>query len=53
LFAALYAATDETHQIFVPGRNASVRDVLLDTFGAGLGLAVTWCALRVRKPKPV
>ncbi len=49
LLAALYAATDETHQIFVPGREAAVRDVLLDTCGAGLGLAVTWCAVRMRK----
>jgi VanZ family protein len=51
LLAALYAASDETHQIFVPGRQAAVRDVLLDTCGAGLGLAVTWCALRMRKSK--
>jgi VanZ family protein len=51
LLAALYAATDETHQIFVPGRNASVRDVFLDTCGAGLGLAVTWCAVRLRKSR--
>jgi len=51
LLAALYAVTDETHQIFVPGRDAAVRDVLLDTCGAGLGLAVTWCALRLRKSK--
>jgi len=49
LLAALYAATDEAHQIFVPGREAAVHDVLLDTCGAGLGLAVTWCAVRWRK----
>ena len=51
LFAAMYAATDETHQIFVPGRQAAVRDVLLDTCGAGLGLAVTWCIVRMRRSK--
>jgi VanZ family protein len=51
LLAALYAATDETHQIFVPGREAAVRDVLLDTCGAGLGLAVTWCAMWWRESK--
>jgi len=49
LFAALYAASDETHQIFVPGREASVRDVLLDTCGAGFGLVMVWAAHRVRK----
>jgi len=40
LFAGLYAASDETHQIFVPGREASIHDVILDTVGAGFGLAV-------------
>jgi VanZ family protein len=53
LLAALNGATDETHQIFVPGREASVRDVLLDTCGAGLGLAVTWRAVRMRKSNQV
>jgi VanZ family protein len=51
LLAALYAATDETHQIFVPGREARVLDVLLDTCGAGFGLAATWGFLRMRKQK--
>jgi VanZ family protein len=48
LLAALYAASDEFHQSFVPGRDASVRDVLLDTCGAGLGLAALWAARRLR-----
>jgi VanZ family protein len=48
LLAALYAATDETHQIFVSGREASVRDVLLDACGAGIGLALAWCVARRR-----
>ena len=47
--AALYASTDETHQIFVPHRQPLVTDVLLDTCGAALGLALTWCVLRLRK----
>lgn len=34
--AALYAATDEFHQSFVPGRTPSVWDVLIDTTGATL-----------------
>lgn len=48
LLAALYAATDETHQIFVPGRQSAVGDVLLDTCGAASGLALVWCVLRLR-----
>ena len=29
----LYAVSDEFHQSFVPGRSASIRDVLIDTIG--------------------
>jgi len=35
---ALYAASDEFHQRFVPSREASVWDVLLDILGAVLAL---------------
>jgi VanZ family protein len=38
--AALYAASDEFHQSFVPSRGASVVDVLIDTCGACIGIAV-------------
>lgn len=36
--AALFAAGDEFHQAFVPNRQAHPGDVLLDSFGAALGL---------------
>lgn len=35
--AVIYAASDEFHQSFVPGRNADVADWLADSFGAALG----------------
>lgn len=38
--AALYAASDEIHQLFVTGRAGSFRDVLIDSIGAFLGLRV-------------
>nr|WP_240893788.1 VanZ family protein [Limisphaera ngatamarikiensis] len=38
----LYAVTDEYHQTFVPDRQGSLRDVLLDTAGGILGLAFAW-----------
>lgn len=39
LLAVLYGITDEWHQSFVPGRNASVLDVaVFDAAGAGLSL---------------
>ncbi len=33
--AALYAATDEFHQTFVPSREGCLRDVAIDSSGAG------------------
>ena len=34
----IYACSDEIHQIFVPGRSASLRDILIDTSGVILGV---------------
>jgi|GEM_PF-1407153 len=45
LFCLIFAATDEIHQIYVPGRSADVRDWLFDAGGAVLALAYCWyCA---------
>lgn len=38
--AFLYACTDEFHQLFVPGRSGQIIDVLLDTFGASVGVFI-------------
>jgi VanZ family protein len=38
LLAVVYAATDEFHQSFVPGRNASILDVGIDALGALVGI---------------
>jgi VanZ family protein len=46
LLVALYAASDEWHQSFVPNREASVIDVLIDTIGAGAGLFLIWIGNR-------
>lgn len=40
VLACLYACTDELHQLFVPGRAGLVSDVLIDSAGAVVGLAV-------------
>jgi len=40
LLASVYAASDEYHQMFVPGRTGTVRDWLIDTAGALVGGAV-------------
>jgi len=48
LISALYAATDEFHQSFVPARTASLRDVMIDSSGAfaALAVALLWRYLR-------
>lgn len=37
----LYAASDEIHQLFIPGRSGEVRDVMIDFSGAALGIALS------------
>lgn len=39
LIAAIYSTTDEFHQSFVPNRDARWSDVMIDSFGAALGVA--------------
>jgi len=36
----IYAISDEVHQLFVPGRVASIKDVLIDLFGVLLALLI-------------
>ena len=44
--AFLYAVTDEVHQYFVPGRGPSAKDVLIDSIGVMIGIALLWAADR-------
>jgi VanZ family protein len=51
--AALYAASDELHQRFVPGRGPQILDVGFDVTGAIVSLLVTprvWRARRSARP---
>jgi len=47
LISFLYAASDEFHQTFVPGRSGELRDVLIDTAGAITGI-VTYMLVRMK-----
>lgn len=38
VICALYAASDEFHQVFISGRSAQIIDVCIDTFGSLIGL---------------
>ena len=47
-----YAATDEFHQVFVPGRGPAVMDVAIDTCGALIGWSaaamIGWIKARIK-----
>lgn len=45
----LYACTDEFHQLFVPGREGRLRDVLIDTTGGTLSMIVCYFLLSPTK----
>lgn len=47
----LYACSDEIHQLFLDGRSAEIRDVIIDGCGAILGLAVYIFSVRQIKKR--
>lgn len=57
--SALYAATDEFHQSFVSTRYGSPWDVLLDTFGAAVGVGLirwlgpVWMRRQAQRSEPI
>lgn len=46
----LYAASDEFHQSFVPGRTAAIHDLGFDASGANIAAYIIW-KLKLRLPK--
>ena len=44
VLATIYGVSDEFHQLFVPGRSADRYDVLADSVGATIGVAIGWLA---------
>lgn len=48
LLAAVYAGSDEFHQLFVPGREGMVTDVFIDAMGALTGLLFLWIVRRIK-----
>jgi VanZ family protein len=50
LFTSIYAISDEWHQSFVPGREASYKDVLLDSLSAAVVLSFIYFMKKRKKP---
>ncbi|MEK6846586.1 MAG: VanZ family protein [Nanoarchaeota archaeon] len=51
LFAVFYSITDELHQYFVPGRDSSLRDILLDSLGAIFAFLIYYISIEWRNGK--
>ncbi len=45
----LYAASDEFHQTFVPGRSGEIKDVCIDSVGVVAGIILVWLSGRLWK----
>lgn len=56
LIGAAYAASDEFHQLFVPGRSGQIMDVVIDSVGVAAGLILACLAIKAsqcRKPRKI
>lgn len=51
LIGIFYAALDEIHQIFIPGRTALFTDVLIDTLGVLVGMLIVFILFKLMKRK--
>ena len=47
LTGALYAVSDEVHQLFVPGRSGQIMDVMIDSSGVILGILIFCLGRRI------
>jgi len=49
LLTSIYAVSDEFHQYFVPGREASTGDLIADFIGAFIGSSFAWVMICPRR----
>ncbi len=42
ILSVLYATTDEIHQLYIPGRSGKMTDVLIDSIGICMGVAISY-----------
>lgn len=48
-FATLYGMTDEWHQLYVPGRSGTIRDVIIDSTGAFLLIVIVYVSDKIHQ----
>lgn len=51
MFGALYAVTDEIHQLFIPGRSGQISDVIIDACGVIIGCTIIYFSYKIRIKK--
>ena len=51
IFTALYACSDEFHQLFISGRAGQIRDVCIDSTGALIMLLIIYFILKRKEKK--
>ena len=51
IFTALYACSDEFHQLFIPGRAGQIRDVCIDSTGALIMILIIYFILKRKEKK--
>ena len=49
LLAVVFGIADEFHQSFIPGREATVKDVIADAVGASVGTFIAAIAVALRR----
>ncbi len=47
VFCIIYASSDEIHQLFVTERSGEIRDVLIDSGGSALGIAIAFIVRKI------
>ena len=47
IVCALYAVSDESHQLFVSGRSGEIRDIMIDSYAAMVGVFIISIFVRI------
>ncbi|MBR3942244.1 MAG: VanZ family protein [Clostridia bacterium] len=51
IFCLLYAASDELHQYFVPGRSGQISDVAIDFVSSLFGISISYLIIKIKRRK--
>lgn len=51
VICVIYAASDEMHQLFIPGRSGEIKDVLIDSSGATIGIGFYLLVSKLRNKR--